>query len=800
MGRQFRRMVRWGMYNGTGMVVLMIAGIWLGAGSSSGAEVGGIYTEPTTKDLGEITKIDFFKGLKFRGWIDTYFVGNFNDSKRSVVEANQPLLVIKSRDLTIEGRTFDVRDRSFSLSLAELEVEKVPEVGGVGFKLDLAFGDTQDIIVDTIQAASRRSSVIAPRRLGVSSRVKVPVGSGVATHPYRVLRPWRSSAREAANQTWATRRQRLLEAAGVTAPPEVRGPLRKGAWCGRRGFARTPKARPEHPSRRGGEGPPESSGRGRPEERRTSPWDTPDAPGGGPPRRGSTASEARQGHPGHGTRRAPQLYGGTHARQAERAHHRDRPLDAPGASEHAADSAVGKAPSTGKDRTAGRSPPRTLRPDTGGAAHQKPPALQGRANQANTDPQHRGWDLSGGLEAALLLDGWRDRNTPAASGVAGRTAHADAATLQATSTAVGPRLKTPRDRATRVRRGDSPKEHGTERPCGMPARADTLVHVAGAKLLRALSAPDLLDGRDGDRPGGGAWEAVRTRTVALQYGTEGSLGEADVPGVFDQLDPTRLVTMRRERRDDRAWLRLLRKWLQAGLLESDGHVGPPETGLPHGGSLSPVLAQGSLHDALDGWCAQGVKAHGRGEALLGRYAEDWVCACRYPAEAARFSRGVPHRLQPCTLPVAPDTPPLLRCSRFHPSRQRRVPLLGCERDGRPDRPGVPRVKRRTARKKLHAACRRRTAGSTQHRHLRGRGCSRLVHLRLRGHSTSYGLQGHSRSLHRFFERAMRCTFKWRNRRGGKRQSFPWEQCTQGWDRRGRARPRITEVKHRRVLA
>jgi hypothetical protein len=118
----------------------------------------------------------------------------------------------------------------------------------------------------------------------------------------------------------------------------------------------------------------------------------------------------------------------------------------------------------------------------------------------------------------------------------------------------------------------------------------------------------------------------------------------------------------------------------------------------------------------------------------------------------------------------------------------------------PDRQGVPRVKRRTARKKLQAACRRITEWIKQHRHLPGRECYRRLNSRLRGHYNYYGLQGNYRSLHRFFERAMRGAFKWRNRRGGKRQSFTWEQFTQGLDRIGIARPRITEVKHRRVYA
>src|SRR5215218_3389114 len=82
-----------------------------GGGPGHAAEVNGIYTEPTTKDLGELTKVDLLKGIKIRGWIDGYFEGNFNHPKRSTVNANQDLSVVKSRDLTTEGRGFDVHDQ-----------------------------------------------------------------------------------------------------------------------------------------------------------------------------------------------------------------------------------------------------------------------------------------------------------------------------------------------------------------------------------------------------------------------------------------------------------------------------------------------------------------------------------------------------------------------------------------------------------------------------------------------------------------------------------------------------------------
>jgi hypothetical protein len=132
--------------------------------------------------------------------------------------------------------------------------------------------------------------------------------------------------------------------------------------------------------------------------------------------------------------------------------------------------------------------------------------------------------------------------------------------------------------------------------------------------------------------------------------------------------------------------------------------------------------------------------------------------------------------------------------------RRRFTFLGFEFDWMPDRHGVPRVTRRTARKKLQAACRRITEWIRQHRHLPGRAFYRQLNIRVRGHDTDDGLHGNSRSLYRVFARAMRCMFTWRNRRGGKRPSVTWEPCTQGWDRLGIARPRITEVKHRRVFA
>lgn len=120
--------------------------------------VSGIYTAPDTKDLGALTGFSWLSGIKVRGWVDAYYVSNNNHPSRTVVNANQGASVVKGSNVSVEGRTFDIHDRSFNLSLAEVEIEKVPEMGGVGFKVDVALGETQDIIVNSIRASQGPSA------------------------------------------------------------------------------------------------------------------------------------------------------------------------------------------------------------------------------------------------------------------------------------------------------------------------------------------------------------------------------------------------------------------------------------------------------------------------------------------------------------------------------------------------------------------------------------------------------------------------------------------------------------------
>ena len=451
---------------------------------------------------------------------------------------------------------------------------------------------------------------------------------------------------------------------------------------------------------------------------------------------------------------------------------------------------MGKAHYRGKDLTEVRSLQRKLVPDVVGSDEYKPTSLQGIANRAKACKHHRFRDLYRCLNAEFLLDCWHDLNKDAASGVDGETVETYQVELEANIQDLTERLKTKRYRAKLVRRCYIPKENGKQRPLGIPALEDKLVQLACAKLLTAIYEQDFLDSSHGYRPNRSAKEAVMDLSSNLQLGKHGYIVEADIKGFFDNMDHDWIMRMLNQRIDDRAFLNLIRKWLKAGILDTDGQIIHPEAGTPQGGIVSPVLANVYLHYVLNLWFERVIKAGCQGDALICVYADDFVCAFQYKSDAEKFFRVLPERLAKFGLEVAPEKTQLLRFSRFHPSMRRRFTFLGFEFYWYKDRGGKLRVTRRTARKKLQGACKRIKEWIKLNRHLEGRDFIAGLNRRLRGHYNYYGLRGNSRSLWRFYQWAIKCSFKWLNRRGGKRRSFTWEAFNQALKRVGVARPRI----------
>lgn len=454
---------------------------------------------------------------------------------------------------------------------------------------------------------------------------------------------------------------------------------------------------------------------------------------------------------------------------------------------------------TGKDLTEVRNPQRKLMPDRVGLDNHEQTSLREIALKARSSKVHCFQNLYRLLDAPFLMNCWQYLNKNAASGVDKVTAADYQKDLVNNIQKLAERLKAKDYRAKLVRRCYIPKGNGKERPLGIPALEDRLVQTACAKLLGAIFEEDFLDNSYGYRPKRSANGAVQDLRYNFYRGKYGYIVEADIKGFFDNMGHDWILKMLRQRIDDKAFLNLILKWLKAGILDTDGMVIDPHTGTPQGGIVSPILANVYLHFALDLWFEKVVKRHCRGEVMLVRYADDFVCAFRYSDDAQRFYQGLPQRLQKFSLEVAPEKTQMMKFSRFHPSMQRRFTFLGFEIYWFYDRRGEPCVMQRTARKKLQGACQRIKEWIRLNRHLTGRDFIIALNRRLQGHYNYYGLSGNSLSLWRFYNWAVECSFKWLNRRGGKRNSFTWGKFSRAIKRLGIAKPRIIRSVKQPIL-
>jgi RNA-directed DNA polymerase len=196
-----------------------------------------------------------------------------------------------------------------------------------------------------------------------------------------------------------------------------------------------------------------------------------------------------------------------------------------------------------------------------------------------------------------------------------------------------------------------------------------------------------------------------------------------------------------------------------------------------------------LHDGLDWWVEKVVKRHGRGEACLLRYADEFVGAFEDPAEAARVYQGLGPRLEQCGRDRSGAKTRIIPCSRHRRAGHTRFECLGCEFRWGKDRQGQDHLQRRTARKTLRPALTRFTAWGKAKRHLRWPGLCTRLHATLRGDDHDDGGHGNAASRKAFFNSAIRLLRKWLNRRRP-RHRYPWPGYKAVLERFTVARPRI----------
>ena len=256
-----------------------------------------------------------------------------------------------------------------------------------------------------------------------------------------------------------------------------------------------------------------------------------------------------------------------------------------------------------------------------------PTSLRGIANKAAEQKRYRFGDLYRMLNEENLRWSFYQLRKDAACGVDRVTFEDYESNLDDNLADLVERLKHKRYRAKLVRRKYIPKPGSDKsRPLGIPALEDKILQVAVANILSAIFGQDFLGCSYGYRKGIGPHDALDDLQQSLYNGQYHWVVEADIRGFFDNMNHDWLVRMLEERVDDRAFVRLIRKWLRAGILEEDGRVVHPATGSPQGGIVSPVLSNIYLHYVLDLWFEKEVAKGCLGQCKLVRYADD--CAPR----------------------------------------------------------------------------------------------------------------------------------------------------------------------------
>ena len=424
-----------------------------------------------------------------------------------------------------------------------------------------------------------------------------------------------------------------------------------------------------------------------------------------------------------------------------------------------------------------------------------PTSLRGIANRARKDRDARFRDLSGLLSKENLRWCFYQLRKKAASGVDGVTFVDYEQDLDQNLERLVERLKKGTYRARLVRRKHIPKGNGKTRPLGIPVLEDKLVQLASAKILTAIFDGDFSENSWGYRTGRGAREASRVLAQSLTHGRFGWVVEADIKGFFTNLDHDWMVKMLEERVEDRAFIRLIQKWMKAGVLEEDGEVVHPVTGTPQGGIISPVLSNIYLHYVLDLWFEKVVKKECKGDATILRYADDFVCAFQYKEDAERFLNALKERLGKFHLEVAPEKTQMLRFSRYKEQTHGAFEFLGFEFRWVRSRTGNMWVRRRTSPKKLRASIEAFTEWIKEHRHLRIGNLMQKVAQKFRGYWNYYGVVGNMKSLTKLNWECAKLLFKWLNRRSQKR-SYTWAGFSKMCKHFGTPPPCIMETINR----
>lgn len=336
------------------------------------------------------------------------------------------------------------------------------------------------------------------------------------------------------------------------------------------------------------------------------------------------------------------------------------------------------------------------------------PGLERVREKARQEKEARFTALMHHVTVDLLRASFRKLEKKAAPGV-------DGVTWKQYETGLEDRLK---DLHSRVHRGAYraqpsrrvyiPKPDGRQRPLGIAALEDKIVQQAVVEILNAIYEDDFLGFSYGFRPGRSTHDALDALSVALQFEKVGWVLDADIRSFFDQMSHEWTMKFVQRRVADPRMLRLIQKWLKAGVSE-DGEWSETTVGTPQGAVISPLLANIYLHYVLDEW-AHAWRQRAAGEVFMVRYADDAVFCFQHRGDAERFLKQLRERLAEHGLELHPDKTRLIEFGRYAESNRRdrgqgppeTFDFLGFTHICGRSREGKFQVKRQTVAKRMRA--------------------------------------------------------------------------------------------------
>ena len=413
----------------------------------------------------------------------------------------------------------------------------------------------------------------------------------------------------------------------------------------------------------------------------------------------------------------------------------------------------------------------TSRPETVSTRQQRIATL------AKQSPQMGFTSLNQYLDLTWLYEAYVRTRKDGAPGVDGQTGADYSDGLYEKLQTLLDRAQSGTYKAPPVRRVHIPKGTGDDtRPIGIPTFEDKLLQRGVVMILESIYEQDFSDSSYGFRPGRSAHQALEAVWQGIMRTAGGWILEVDIRKFFDMLDHSHLREFLRNRVRDGVLLRLIDKWLSAGVLEEEV-LTHPDTGSPQGGVISPLLANIYLHYVLDEWFTSEVQPRLRGRAFLIRYADDFVIGFTREEDARQVLDMLAERFGQYGLTLHPEKTRLVQFQ--HPQRQRSprdsspaaepgtFDLLGFTHYWGRSRKGDWVVKRKTASDRLSRALGKITQWCRFNRHSPVSEQQKTLCQKVRGHYQYYGLTGNASALNEFIVEVKAIWKKWLSRRSRK---------------------------------